>query len=1106
MRLPKPVTSVAVKRVGGTAFRVGFAEMNGWRPSMEDAHLIYTQDTWGCFGVFDGHGGDECSGFIARRFNEELDKTGMPESHEAVTELAFRLDEEFLNSNQPSGSTGTFVFVQAPSAPGGRYHLRVGNIGDSRILLGRADGSLVRGGGSDGALTKDHKPEAEEERIRRSGGNVQVMGATCRLNGCLAVSRAFGDKEHKNAGLSCAPDLQELDCDPNHFLVLVCDGISEGGFAPDAVVKLAAEKLRATPGDPAQAAIAVCDEAIKSGSTDNLSCMIVLLGGGEVPGEHADFIPGPFGAPESAAFKKAYASMAERSGFTLERALKKRAEDAALLKRRLLGQKPKTSARPVWRRRDAVGRSCRRGAWLAEHFVREVRSEPRVPSRGVLGVKLTICQRGRHAHRLTLRRIWTPQVAGFPEPISSSTVGCPTLLESLRHFSGRPNIQNATCRRNVLTEGVPATRKVGHRTVAWPNPLRPVPELRPNQQARYVVRPAVVGSRVVGAIPVQAPRRVPAGASSMPAFPDESSSVGLAAPKPRGPSHTVVPPKAPGPLNLAEGQWKIGTVLVKTATGFLVVPAAEVRRPFSLSTPTVKSPGPGLLAPPRAAGPAGFGVPLRAPLNRFVSPRPSAGALRPNFAPEMVIRPNFPLRPATAGPFEPPGRPQTQTLTDCLCSRSVLALHGAARKADLRCRDGRQAVSEKGTTMLSQWQFKSRNACQIAISFISALPSPKQFAQLDTKLLRLCELEWELSGAVLRAQDLGNELLLAAMQWHSFEGDSTVQSQLQPSFFDNFLGDQSTPRSGVPNLPEKTLTSCSQPDRRLSGSTGVPDTESDLESESESNPELKFANAQDSSLECQNGHRKVFLNRAAEADWYVDQACGCLAQAPERSRLEVASPEQVQAARADGVDYAPDGKDSPGALWADAEEFRPPRVQIVQMLKEIGRRDEEDSDPSPAGSDDQKASSCSHNALAHETRISQLSAVFELDAQLSKTCEEQSKQIQQLTVQLQMKNQQHEDLQEQWQAAKEELQDKLKDATAQLSDAEERCKKYQAEKAYKDALKNASRQLCEIEEMSSPEVRDKAFKKLLQVWHPDKNLDNVQVATKVFQFLQRWKP
>ena len=31
---------------------------------------------------------------------------------------------------------------------------------------------------------------------------------------------------------------------------------------------------------------------------------------------------------------------------------------------------------------------------------------------------------------------------------------------------------------------------------------------------------------------------------------------GLAVPKPRGPSHTVVPPKAPGPLNLAEAGGK----------------------------------------------------------------------------------------------------------------------------------------------------------------------------------------------------------------------------------------------------------------------------------------------------------------------------------------------------------------------------------------------------------------------------------------------------------------------------------------------------------------------------------------------------------------------
>ena len=116
LRFPSPLM---IRRVGGTAFRVGFAEMNGWRPSMEDAHVIYAQDTWGFFGVFDGHGGDQCSCFIARRISEELAQSGMPEDDAAVTALALTLDKEFLDSNQPSGSTGTFVIVKAPSTPGG---------------------------------------------------------------------------------------------------------------------------------------------------------------------------------------------------------------------------------------------------------------------------------------------------------------------------------------------------------------------------------------------------------------------------------------------------------------------------------------------------------------------------------------------------------------------------------------------------------------------------------------------------------------------------------------------------------------------------------------------------------------------------------------------------------------------------------------------------------------------------------------------------------------------------------------------------------------------------------------------------------------------------
>ena len=59
--LPKAVESTVIERTQGDRFRVGVAEMNGWRSNMEDSHIIFTKPDWAYFGVFDGHGGDQCS-------------------------------------------------------------------------------------------------------------------------------------------------------------------------------------------------------------------------------------------------------------------------------------------------------------------------------------------------------------------------------------------------------------------------------------------------------------------------------------------------------------------------------------------------------------------------------------------------------------------------------------------------------------------------------------------------------------------------------------------------------------------------------------------------------------------------------------------------------------------------------------------------------------------------------------------------------------------------------------------------------------------------------------------------------------------------------------
>lgn len=292
---------------------------------MEDAHVIHVQETWGCFGVYDGHGGSQCSTFIARRFEESLCTDGLPENDKVVKALCLRLDQEFLDLGERSGTTGTFAIVQLPQSPRTSFLLRIGNVGDSRILLAHADGSIHPGPGTDSGLTTDHKPDNpdEEARIMRTGGYVSQVVGVSRVNGDLSVSRAFGDAKYKEVGgpaledhpVCADPEFLELECEPSDFLILVCDGISEGHFSNAEVTNLAAAEIR-RHGDPGKAAAAVCYKALEANSKDNLTCMIVLLSGGLCEPAH-ELIPGPCSCPGQAEFIKAYEAMALRAGVSL---------------------------------------------------------------------------------------------------------------------------------------------------------------------------------------------------------------------------------------------------------------------------------------------------------------------------------------------------------------------------------------------------------------------------------------------------------------------------------------------------------------------------------------------------------------------------------------------------------------------------------------------------------------------------------------------------------------------------------------------------------------------------------------------------------------------
>jgi len=338
--LTKPVEAVVMERNGTEIFQVGVAEMNGWRSSMEDSHLIHMRETWGYFGVFDGHGGDQCSKFVAPRMEELLTKDGCPKDDRAIKELILRVDKEFLDRAESSGSTATMCLVRKPVG-GGKHKLTIINAGDSRVLLGTIEGKIVEGRNNDyictdQGLTRDHKPDdpLERERIYRCGGTVEsAAGGVARVNGNLAVSRGFGDAEYKQYSgggpednpVTADPEIGHFECDDTDFVMLVCDGVSEGDFPNPSVVELAAKVLRETR-DPALASKAVIEKALEANSKDNITCMIVLLQAGPITGKSIEFVPGPIVGIENNQFATAYAAMAKKAGLTMAQAAEMRYE------------------------------------------------------------------------------------------------------------------------------------------------------------------------------------------------------------------------------------------------------------------------------------------------------------------------------------------------------------------------------------------------------------------------------------------------------------------------------------------------------------------------------------------------------------------------------------------------------------------------------------------------------------------------------------------------------------------------------------------------------------------------------------------------------------
>ncbi|KAJ0011350.1 hypothetical protein Pint_32929 [Pistacia integerrima] len=98
-------------------------------------------------------------------------------------------------------------------------------------------------------------------------------GDVARVNGQLAVSRAFGDKNLKSH-LRSDPDIQDADIDSDtDLLILASDGLWKVMSNQEAVD--IARKIK----DPHRAAKQLVTEALNKDSKDDISCIVVRFKG-----------------------------------------------------------------------------------------------------------------------------------------------------------------------------------------------------------------------------------------------------------------------------------------------------------------------------------------------------------------------------------------------------------------------------------------------------------------------------------------------------------------------------------------------------------------------------------------------------------------------------------------------------------------------------------------------------------------------------------------------------------------------------------------------------------------------------------------------------------
>jgi len=256
---------------------IGVSSKQGKRPYQEDEFACKAFISSGAggkgsvethfVGLFDGHAGGRCSKYLATAMAQTLAEDPQFDINlpQAMKRSFHTINDNFLKVADKirlqDGSTGICVIMREE-----KY--LVANVGDCRAVI-ISSGQAIQ-------LSKDQKPTSPEEqkRIYALGGTVVNCMGVVRVNGVLAVSRAFGNRSLRDVIRPDAEITQRSMGLMDDFLVLASDGLWD--VLSNATVAEVCQRMSTQPA----AAIAeeLVNNAISRGSMDNVTCICIKLG------------------------------------------------------------------------------------------------------------------------------------------------------------------------------------------------------------------------------------------------------------------------------------------------------------------------------------------------------------------------------------------------------------------------------------------------------------------------------------------------------------------------------------------------------------------------------------------------------------------------------------------------------------------------------------------------------------------------------------------------------------------------------------------------------------------------------------------------------------